>query len=218
MLARTLVQPTSRLAHRDFTVTAPTSLLPGPSTSLMATISVSPTPVPIVAMSSRRAPLTNNPNAANSPLRGHGSLHAYAKQKRSHANVQREEAYGQPPPAKKQALDSLSSQRVIRSPSRTARTTQVLVQRAATASRSSLKERSVKSTQAHTRTAQDVDAEKEVWKKHHRAKFPKMVFYFESIPDDVRAKLTKRVTFLGAVSKSKAFSISLSVETRISNG
>lgn len=37
-----------------------------------------------------------------------------------------------------------------------------------------------------------------MWKKHHRAKFPKMVFYFESIPDDIRARLTKRVTYLGA--------------------
>jgi hypothetical protein len=50
-----------------------------------------------------------------------------------------------------------------------------------------------------SRAVQDVDTEKEVWKKHHRAKFPKMVFYFESIPDDIRAKLTKRVTYLGAV-------------------
>ncbi|OAQ74035.1 G1/S regulator NimO [Pochonia chlamydosporia 170] len=145
-------------------------------------------------MSSRRVPLTSNPNVANSPLRGPSTLNAYAKQKRSYANVQREETYGQPPPVKKQALDN-GSLRAVRSPSKVSRT-QVLVQRSGT--RPVAKDRSARATQAATRTVQDVDTEKEVWKKHHRAKFPKMVFYFESIPDDIRAKLTKRVTYLGA--------------------
>ncbi|KAK2613069.1 Cdc7p-Dbf4p kinase complex regulatory subunit [Conoideocrella luteorostrata] len=145
-------------------------------------------------MSSRRVPLSSNPNVVNSPLRGHSTLNAYAKQKRSYANVQREEAYGQPPPVKKQALEN-GSQRAVRSPSKTSRT-QVLVQRSA--ARPTLKDRATKSTQNAPRTVQDVDTEKEVWKKHHRAKFPKMVFYFESIPDDIRAKLAKRVTYLGA--------------------
>ncbi|KHN99094.1 G1/S regulator [Metarhizium album ARSEF 1941] len=145
-------------------------------------------------MSSRRVPLTSNPNVANSPLRGPSSLHAFAKQKRSYANIQREEAYGQPPPVKKQVLDN-GTQRAVRSPSKASRT-QVLVQRAST--RPVTKERVARATPASTRTVQDVDTEKEVWKKHHRAKFPKMVFYFESIPDDIRAKLTKRVNYLGA--------------------
>ncbi|EFZ02487.1 Zinc finger, DBF-type [Metarhizium robertsii ARSEF 23] len=160
----------------------------------MAAISLSPTPAPIAAMSSRRVPLTSNPNVANSPLRGPGSLHAYAKQKRSYANVQREEAYGQPPPVKKQVLED-GTQRAVRSPSKAHRT-QVVVQRSST--RLVAKDRATRTTQVSTRTVQDVDTEKEVWKKHHRAKFPKMVFYFESIPDDIRAKLTKRVNYLGA--------------------
>lgn len=159
----------------------------------MATISLSPTPGPISAMSSRRGPLTNNPNVANSPLRGVSALAGYAKQKRSYATVQREETYGQPPPLKKQVLDN-GVQRPVRSPTRSTRT-QVLVQRGTT--RPSTKERS--SRTAPTNVARDMDNEKEAWKKHHRAKFPKMVFYFESIPDDVRARLTKKVTYLGAV-------------------
>lgn len=159
----------------------------------MATISLSPTPVPISAMSSRRGPLTNNPNVANSPLRGASTLAAYAKQKRSYATIQREEPYGQPPPLKKQVLDN-GGQRAMRSPTRPVRT-QVLVQRGAT--RPVAKERS--SRTASTSRNHDADTEKEQWKKHHRAKFPKMVFYFESIPDDIRARLTKRVTYLGAV-------------------
>lgn len=149
-------------------------------------------------MSSRRVPLTSNPNVANSPLRGHNTLNAYAKQKRSYATVQREEAYGQPPPVKKQALDN-GSQRAVRSPSKTSRA-QVLVQRSAAAARPTLRDRAIKSIQDSTRAIQDNEAEKEAWKKHYRVKFPKMVFYFESIPDDIRAKLTKRVTYLGAVS------------------
>ncbi|QUC21998.1 uncharacterized protein UV8b_06239 [Ustilaginoidea virens] len=162
----------------------------------MATISLSATPAPIAAMASRRVPLASNPNVANSPLRGHASLHAYAKQKRSFANIQREEAYGQPPPVKKQALEN-GAQRAVRSPSKAARHPPVLVQRSA--ARPALKDRSSKSsTQPASRPVQHVDTEREAWKKHHRTKFPKMVFYFESIPDDVRAKLTKRVTYLGA--------------------
>ncbi|WXC64284.1 hypothetical protein SNK03_010090 [Fusarium graminearum] len=168
----------------------------------MATISLSPTPGPISAMSSRRGPLTNNPNVANSPLRGVSALAGYAKQKRSYATVQREETYGQPPPLKKQVLDN-GVQRPVRSPTRSTRT-QVLVQRGTT--RPSTKERS--SRTAPTNVARDMDNEKEAWKKHHRAKFPKMVFYFESIPDDVRARLTKKVTYLGA-QQEPFFSISV---------
>ncbi|KAM0562835.1 hypothetical protein ACHAPJ_001675 [Fusarium lateritium] len=143
-------------------------------------------------MSSRRGPLTNNPNVANSPLRGASALAGYAKQKRSYATVQREETYGQPPPLKKQVLDN-GVQRPVRSPTRSTRT-QVLVQRGVT--RPPAKERA--SRPASTATTRDIDNEKEAWKRHHRAKFPKMVFYFESIPDDVRARLTKRVNYLGA--------------------
>ena len=150
-------------------------------------------------MSSRRGPLTNNPNVANSPLRGASALAGYAKQKRSYATVQREETYGQPPPLKKQVLDN-GVQRAVRSPTRSTRT-QVLVQRGST--RPSTKERS--SRTAPTNVARDIDNEKEAWKRHHRAKFPKMVFYFESIPDDVRARLTKRVNYLGAVCYSITF-------------
>ncbi|KJZ74647.1 hypothetical protein HIM_05997 [Hirsutella minnesotensis 3608] len=170
----------------------------------MAAVSLSPTPAPISAMSSRRAPLTSNPNVVNSPLRGASALASYAKQKRSYATIQREEAYGQPPPIKKQALEN-GAHRPVRSPSKTTVSrTQILVQRApATTTRSSTvaaRERlsRASNTTSASRGGQDVDNEKEMWKKHYRAKFPKMVFYFESIPDDVRAKLTKRVTYFGA--------------------
>ena len=166
----------------------------------MATVSLSPTPAPLAAMSSRRGPLTNNPNVVNSPLRAAGATSLAAKQKRSHANVQREEAYGQPPP-KKQAVEATVSQRATRSPSKLPRS-QVLAQRGISApstTRTAAKERVSKPATAYKTSNQDEGVDKEVWKKHYRAKFPKMVFYFESIPDEIRAKLTKRVQYLGAV-------------------
>lgn len=144
-------------------------------------------------MSSRRAPLTSNPNAANSPLRGLSTLNGFAKtQKRSYACAQREELYGQPP-VKKQALQS-GIQKVQRSPSATSRSTAPLLANTRLVAR----DRSNKAGAA-SRTAHDGENAREAWKKHHRAKFPKMVFYFESIPDDIRARLTRRVTYLGAV-------------------
>ncbi|KEY70740.1 hypothetical protein S7711_03236 [Stachybotrys chartarum IBT 7711] len=144
-------------------------------------------------MASRRGPLTSNPNIANSPLRGASALGALSKPKRSYANIQREESYGQAPPVKKQALES-GLQRPVRSPSKIPRT-QVSIQRPAT--RPATKERPSR-TLVNAAPAPDVGVDKDVWKKHHRAKFPKMVFYFESIPDDIKAKLIKRVTHLGA--------------------
>ncbi|KAG9256905.1 Dfp1/Him1, central region-domain-containing protein [Emericellopsis atlantica] len=158
----------------------------------MATISVSPTPA-IAAMASRRGPLTNNPNVANSPLRVAPA--GFAKPKRPYAVLQREEPYGQAPPSKKQAVE----QRVARSPSKLPRA-QALPQRGsttATTSRPVTKERTQKPAASAKVSLQD-EREKDAWKKHYRAKFPKMVFYFESIPEDIRAKLTKRITYLGA--------------------
>ena len=161
----------------------------------MATVLLSPTPVP--TMSSKRGPLTDNPNAANSPLRGAAALAGYAKQKRSHATMQREEPYGQPPPLKRQAVDA-GLRRPARSPSKLATsTTSNIPQRTNTAARPIIRrDRRV------VTNSKESDAEKEAWKKHHRARFPQMVFYFESIPDDIRARLTKKVSFLGGVSKA----------------
>ncbi|KAF4122191.1 regulatory subunit for Cdc7p protein kinase [Geosmithia morbida] len=156
-------------------------------------------------MSSRRGPLTNNPNVANSPMRGLSSA-LQSKQKPSQASIQREESYGQPP-SKKQALEStVSRPSGPRSPSKIPRT-QTLAQRGVSTTASSttrtaaVRDRASRSAAAGTtsrQSTQQEDSHKEAWKKHYRAKFPTMVFYFESIPDDIRAKLTKRVSYLGA--------------------
>lgn len=140
--------------------------------------------------------MSSNPNVANSPLRG-GALAANgSKRIRSYAELQREEAYGQPPPAKRQMLDA-GGQRSLRSP---------LPQRPARPAA----QRTSQSTRAATtdRSSQPVPlklSEKEVkniraWQTQIRSRFPTMVFYFESLPDDLRVKLTKQFTHLGAVS------------------
>jgi regulatory subunit for Cdc7p protein kinase len=145
-------------------------------------------------MSTRRAALTSNPNAANSPLRANlGAAHG-GKRLRSHADLQREEAYGQPPPAKRQMIDHGVQRPSLRSPS-TQRTTRTAAQRQGTR------------TTAVEKSSQPVykPSEKEVenvrqWQAQTKSRFPKMVVYFESIPDEQRVKLAKQVTVLGGVS------------------
>lgn len=38
------------------------------------------------------------------------------------------------------------------------------------------------------------------WQRHYRKAFPEFVFYFESVPHDVRLKCLKQLDALGAVS------------------
>ncbi|KAF6821982.1 dfp1 him1 [Colletotrichum musicola] len=136
-------------------------------------------------MSSRRTPLSSNPNVANSPLRAASAL-AQAKQKRSHANIQREELYGQPPPLKKQVIENTGT-RHLRSPSRITKPSQ-LPQRVA---RPLAKERLTHHDDANLEKIRQ-------WQTEYRGRFPKMVFYFESIPEDQRAKLSRHAMTLGA--------------------
>jgi regulatory subunit for Cdc7p protein kinase len=157
----------------------------------MATVSLSPAPVHhLSAMSTRRVPLGNNPNVVNSPLRTHLAAAQPGKRLRSHADLQREEAYGHPPPAKRQMVDHN-----VQRPVTTQRTTRAVTQRQAAAA----------PTVDRVQQPTYKPSEKEVdnvrqWQAQTRSRFPKMVFYFESIPDEQRVKLAKHVTHLGAVS------------------
>ncbi|KAI1205553.1 Dfp1/Him1, central region-domain-containing protein [Annulohypoxylon truncatum] len=172
----------------------------------MAAVSISPTPAPLSTMSGRRVPLSTNQNVANSPLRNSALL---AKHKRPAAQVQREEQYGQPPPAKKQMIEA-GSQRSLKSPSqqqqhRVSRS-QIPIQtrRNANSYESKLaKERSGHHHHQQAVTANPGYTEKDVeeiqvWQQHHRARFPKLVFYFEKVPNDAHKKLAKQIAALGA--------------------
>lgn len=137
--------------------------------------------------SARRVPLSSNPNAANSPLRA-----AAPKAKRSYATVQREEQYGQPPPLKKQMLEN-GAPRTSRSP------TQSRTRPALQTTRLKPKAPSTADS-THHQKPQDKDRDLVSWQKQYRARFPRMVFYFDSVPDDIRARLVKPIVYLGAVS------------------
>ncbi|KAL8305790.1 hypothetical protein RB597_003506 [Gaeumannomyces tritici] len=183
----------------------------------MATVSLSVSPASFSAMSTRRVPLSNNPNVANSPLRGsHVSAAAnsfgFSKQKRSYASAQREELYGQPPPAKKQMLGNVSTYRTtLRSPVKPRTVAHAAsLQRASATERDRERERDRASQQA-SRAPKITEREIETiqkWVANQKAQFPRHVFYFESVPDDVRAKLARQLMALGA-REEKFFSISI---------
>ncbi len=153
-------------------------------------------------MSTRRAPLSANLNAANSPLRGAAALltaAAASKQRRSHASVQREDAYAQPPPAKKQMLEH-GVKGTLRSPSKQRSTSQRGTARSYAAERAGVAQHV-----GHKPSEKDVD-EVRKWQQSQRSRFPKLVFYFESVPDDQRARLVRQVAHLGAVSSTSTAS------------
>ncbi|RYO96128.1 hypothetical protein DL764_007532 [Monosporascus ibericus] len=182
-----------------------------------------------MSTASRRVPLSSNQNAANSPLRTSAAANANsyaAKQKRSIAQIQREEQYGQPPPAKKQMLDTnvTGTQRLLKSPSqqqpRVTKNQVVLQQKrhyaGASYENKVARERSGQTQQNHRHPVESAAAkitEKDVegilnWQKHHRARFPNMVFFFDHVPEDTRRKLTKEIASLGA-REEKFFSIDI---------
>ncbi|TRX95594.1 hypothetical protein FHL15_003552 [Xylaria flabelliformis] len=156
-------------------------------------------------MSSRRVPLSSNQNAANSPLRP-----AALKQKRTWAQLQREEAYGQPPPAKKLVVDA-STHRVVKSPSQQQRVTksQIPVQsRRATSSntvdmklareKAAARQQQQQAAAAAEHEDREKDIEKiQVWKQYHRDRFSKLLFYFDQIQGDIARGLKKQIAALG---------------------
>ncbi|KAI1803318.1 Dfp1/Him1, central region-domain-containing protein [Daldinia bambusicola] len=170
----------------------------------MAAVSLPSTSAPQSVMSSRRVPLSMNQNAANSPLR----TNALTKQKRTAAQIQREEQYGQPPPAKKQIIES-GTQRLISSQQQRASKSQIPIQirrNANTYENKLARERSGNSHHQRTQqpattslgyTEKDIE-EIQIWQQHHRARFPKLVFYFEKVPNEAHKKLAKQIAALGA--------------------
>jgi regulatory subunit for Cdc7p protein kinase len=160
-------------------------------------------------MSGRRAPLSSNPNAVNSPYRAVAAA-AAAKQKRSYATIQREDSYGHPPPAKKQMLDSLQT---LRTPPRQQSTQssaegRVFTRKSNTSRPTDFERKLVAAgerpvqqpiTKAEKVSEENLETIRQ-WQKHYRRSFPKFVFYFESVSEDVRLKCIKQVTTLGAVS------------------
>lgn len=166
----------------------------------MATVSLSPPPIfsypSIMSTSTRRIPLSSNQNAANSPVRNSALATAFNKQrhtKRAYASVQREEPYGQPPPAKKQMLND-GTEKASRSPVRQVKIVRRDPTRPHRDDKTSLEKAPRPSQQ------EDERARVQQWQQVTRRNFPGFVFYFESVSSEQSAKIVKQLVHLGAVS------------------
>ncbi|EPS33783.1 hypothetical protein PDE_08745 [Penicillium oxalicum 114-2] len=165
----------------------------------MAAVFVPPSPRTSLNMSTRR-PLANVPNATNSP---HRAGLVPAKRARS---GQVDIPFGQPPP-KKHVMDAVEQDRNrLIVPQGTE--SKLFARRSNNANPSAFekklvaareKERVVPSKTARNDrpTADTIDTIRQ-WQRHYRKAFPQFVFYFDSIPEDVRRKFSRQVVALGA--------------------
>lgn len=160
-------------------------------------------------MASRRGPLTENPNAANSPFRGHTAT----KRARSNtADVENEQS----PPKKKHIIDA--SFNVSKPTLRSVFDDAAAVEKGTSRPPSSFQKRLLaeRDSKPTSRPATQKPVPKAVekvisnegaadrealqnWKKHYRTAFPRFTFYFENIPPDNASRLSKQCLVLGAV-------------------
>lgn len=177
----------------------------------MAAIFVPPSPQTSFAMSSHRPPLANVPNAANSPHHG-GSNAAGVKRANSVSHLVT--VFGQPPP-KKRLLEKDDA--VSRSPTktrttisgqtaeskifsrRTHNTQATTFERKLMAAREKERQSQPRGSKYEKTSAETMDNIRQ-WQRHYRKAFPGFVFYFDSIPTDVRSRSLREVLALGAVS------------------
>jgi len=146
------------------------------------------------AMTSRRQVLADIPNAINSPNRGLAPLGN--KRPRSYAADQRELAYGQPPPAKKQLLQT-EDQEARRNSllQRTGNQPPTALQRKLEAVRDA--RQPARPTEKRQIQANLEDIRQ--WQRHYRKIFPQIVFYFDNVPQDICEKVKRQVKNLGSV-------------------
>ncbi|KAF2690004.1 hypothetical protein K458DRAFT_289477 [Lentithecium fluviatile CBS 122367] len=144
-------------------------------------------------MASRRVPLANLQNVTNSPLR---ATAVGGKRQRSHASEQRDLLYGQPP-AKKPMIevDDAESRRSGLVRRSGAPTTAFQRKLEAVLEEKKPAPKPVDRTQ---RTANEELTRIRQWQKHYSGEFPKYVFYFDSMPDDVKYRIGKQVYTLGS--------------------
>lgn len=166
-------------------------------------------------MTSRRIPLANNPNAANSPFRAVPSV--AGKRTRAQSNDPREAISGQPP-SKKQALELDNDENVgarqftRQSHNEKEAENRVFTRKPSNAPMTALERKLLASREKKIGNPMQIDKSPEKsrrpgdglenirqWQRHYKKAFPQFVFYFESVPDDVRRKMSQQVQMLGAV-------------------
>ncbi|KAK9853673.1 hsk1-interacting molecule 1 [Penicillium brevicompactum] len=162
----------------------------------MATVFVPPSPQTSMTMATRR-PLANVPNATNSPHRA-GLLPA----KRSRS-TQMEIPYGQPPP-KKQVMEGMDYEAGRSATTNTQNTdSKLFARRSNNAVPSAFEKKLVAAREKERQPAakpvkvENMDSIRQ-WQRHYRKAFPSFVFYFDSMPEEMRRKCSRQVIALGA--------------------
>ena len=187
----------------------------------MAEVSLSPAPHKLGNTSSRRVPLGNVPNAANSPFRSVAT--AISKRSRDQVDAQGDFAYDSQPRAKRQALEdgrvnlriSPRKQAVQSAESRVFNKRPLHAQPTPFEKKllaSAKENKDIQKLEQHIeqRVQQRVERQGKAshealedirqWQRHYKRSFPTFVFYFESLPEEIRVKCSKWIRSLGAVS------------------
>ena len=171
-------------------------------------VSLSPAPYNLGDMAGKRVPLGDVPNAANSPFRAVAA--AASKRSRDHTEAHEELSYDYQPRPKRQALEdgrinlrispkkqSLQSTEGRVFSKRTVNSQPTAFERKLLAAREHKSQQRVERQEKASNEALDTVRQ---WQKHYKKSFPGFVFYFESVPEDVRMRCSKWVRSLGAVS------------------
>ncbi len=163
-------------------------------------------------MSNKRAPLASVPNAVNSPFRN--VVAANGKRPRTQAGETRELVYGQPP-TKKQIIEisdddveninpkrrnvvPVAAQQKLDEPfsKRTNNGQPTAFEKKLNAAREKRPLIQQRIDQFQKPSA-DIESVR-LWKRHYKRQFPQFVFYFESIPAELRSKSIRQLQSLGA--------------------
>ena len=173
----------------------------------MAAVSLSPAPLKLGNMGSRRVPLSNVPNAANSPFRAVAA--AASKRSRDQVQAQEDLSYDYQPHPKRQVLEGGRTSLRISPRQQALQSTEgrVFNRRTANAQPTAFERKllAARGETSHKRVERQEKASHEAldtvrqWQKHYKKSFPGFVFYFESVPEDVRVRCSRWVRSLGAV-------------------
>ncbi|KAF2098182.1 hypothetical protein NA57DRAFT_76976 [Rhizodiscina lignyota] len=147
-------------------------------------------------MAGRRVPLADVPNAANSPFRAVTVGATAGKRPRPQSMEQRELVYGQPPPSKRQVVETEES----------IQRRNILLKRVGKGQPTTL-QRKLEAAREPKPTQQAVDRQQyneqtlehiRQWQNHYKKVFPSFVFYLDSIPSDMKGEVLSGLHALGA--------------------
>lgn len=164
-------------------------------------------------MTTRRVPLANNTNAINSPFRNVAAVGG--KRTRAQVADARELVYGQPP-SKKVVIeikdnDENTAPRTLtrQNPALQDQEAKVFMRKTSNAPPTAFEKKlaaargkPIPQSRPLDRPVRAADNLENIrqWQKHYRKAFPGYTFYFESVPDDIRTRISRQIHYLGAVS------------------